>query len=182
MSWVRESASPFGDYVGFIPGVVISVLVAVAIRGRVARRLRVNRIHAVLLVISLGVVLAATVTPSREALLGIGPQAPPRCDMSRLGFAPWAAYGHLTDTSLNVLLFVPLGVLIGVMPESPYRWPIILGAVALPFAIEAFQLVATPLGRACQSGDVVDNLAGLILGLVGGWSVGAAWRGVRGHA
>ena len=36
----------------------------------------------------------------------------------------------------------------------------------MPFLIEAVQLVATPLGRVCQSGDVVDNLTGLVIGLV----------------
>lgn len=181
MSWVRDSITPFGDYIGFVPGLLVSVLVALAVGGHVAGRLRVNRTTAVLLVISLGVVLAATVTPSREALIGAVPPVPARCDMSRFWLAPLSAYGRVSDTSLNVLLFVPLGALIGLTPPSPYRWPIILAAIALPFVIEGFQLIAAPLGRACQSGDVVDNLAGLVLGLVGGWSVGTVWRLAGGH-
>ena len=38
--------------------------------------------------------------------------------------------------------------------------------VILPFAIETIQLLATGLGRACQSSDVADNLTGLAIGLV----------------
>jgi hypothetical protein len=181
LSWVREPANWFGDYVGFVPGLALSVVVALIFGRRVAHRLRVNGTIAVLLIISLGIVLAATVTPSREAALGVA-QMPAGCDPSRFGPAPWSAYGHVNDTSLNVLLFVPLGALIGLLPPSPYRWPMILGAVGLPFAIEGFQLVATPLGRACQTGDVVDNLTGLFLGLSGAWTAGTLWQRVGRHA
>jgi NhaP-type Na+/H+ or K+/H+ antiporter len=41
-------------------------------------------------------------------------------------------------------------------------------AVILPFAIEMIQLLATGLGRACQTSDVADNLTGLAIGLVVG--------------
>lgn len=41
-------------------------------------------------------------------------------------------------------------------------------AVALPFVIEATQLLVPSLGRACESADVVDNLTGLVLGLAAG--------------
>ena len=56
----------------------------------------------------------------------------------------------------------------------------LLAAIALPFAIEAVQFAVTPLGRACQSADVVDNLTGLLVGLVAGtivaWLVSAVHR------
>ena len=45
-----------------------------------------------------------------------------------------------------------------------------MGAALLPFAIEFVQLAATPLGRACQGADVVDNMLGLALGLAAGWT------------
>ena len=38
-------------------------------------------------------------------------------------------------------------------------------SLAFPPAIEAIQLVVTPLGRSVQSVDVVDNLTGLVVGL-----------------
>jgi glycopeptide antibiotics resistance protein len=154
---------------------VISIVLGVVLCGGVARRLRVTRVVAALLIVSLGVVLAATVTPSREAIMGM-PHLSAGCDLSRLGLAPWREYVHVDDTSLNILLFMPLGALIGALPRSPYRWPIMIGAIILPIAIEGFQLVATPLGRACQSGDVVDNLTGLFLGLGAGLTAAWVWR------
>ena len=63
------------------------------------------------------------------------------------------------------------------LPRSPYRAPILIAAVILPFAVEAFQLVVTPLGRACQSADVFDNLLGLVVGLGVGSLIG--WIGRR---
>jgi glycopeptide antibiotics resistance protein len=168
--------STFGDYAGFVPGLAISIILALLLGGSVARRLGTTRMVATLLILSLGVVLSATVTPSRDALMGM-PKIPAGCDLSRVGLAPWREYVHVDDTSLNVLLFIPLGAFIGVLPRSPYRWPVAVAAIILPFAIEGFQLVVTPLGRACQSADVVDNLLGLTLGLVAGLT--AAWVGRR---
>ena len=176
MSWFQDPVNGPGDYAGLIPGLMISVILALVLCGGVAHRLRVGRVVAALLVVSLGVVLSATVTPSREAIMGM-PHLSAGCDLSRLWPAPWREYVHVEDTSLNVLLFIPLGALIGMLPRSPYRWPIVIGAIILPFAIEGFQLVATPLGRACQSGDVVDNLLGLTLGFGAGLT--AMWIGRR---
>jgi hypothetical protein len=175
LSWFR-AASGFGDYAGFIPGLVISVILALLLCGGVARRLRVSRVVAVLLIVSFGIVLSATVTPSREALEGEAHLAA-GCDLSRWGPATWREYLHVGDTSLNVLLFIPLGALIGMLPRSPYRAPILTAAIILPFAVEVFQLVVTPLGRACQSADVFDNLLGLVVGLGLGSLV--AWIGRR---
>lgn len=176
MSWFRDPVNGLGDYAGFVPGLVISIILALVLCGGVARRLRVSRVVAALLIVSLGIVLSATVTPSREALLGM-PQGSMGCDLSRVGLAPWREYVHLNDTSLNVFLFIPLGAFIGMLPRSPYRWPVAVAAIILPFAIEGFQLVVTPLGRACQSADVVDNLLGLTLGV--GVGLTAAWVGGR---
>ena len=163
MTAVLEIGFHFGDYVGLVPGLAISIVLALFLGGRVARRLRVSRFGAMLLVVALGVVLSATVSPSREALLGMS-RAQTTCDLSRFWLAPWPEYSHLGETSLNVLLFVPLGVAVGMLPRSPYRLPIVVGSVILPIAIEVTQLAAAPLGRTCQSADVFDNLVGLALG------------------
>ena len=176
MSWFRDPVNGLGDYAGFVPGLMISVILALVLCAGVARRLRVSRVVAALLIVSLGVVLSATVTPSREAIMGM-PHLSAGCDLSRIGPAAWREYVHVDETSLNVLLFIPLGAFIGMLPRSSYRWPIVIGAIILPFVIEGFQLVATPLGRACQSGDVVDNLLGLALGLGAGLT--AVWIGRR---
>ena len=75
---------------------------------------------------------------------------------------------RLDEASLNVLLFVPLGVSIALLPRSRLKAAIVVVAIALPFAIEAAQLVVLWLDRACESADVVDNLTGLAIGLGGG--------------
>ena len=38
----------------------------------------------------------------------------------------------------------------------------------LPASIELIQLLVPPLGRECQSADVIDNLTGLVVGLAAG--------------
>jgi hypothetical protein len=119
-------------------------------------------------------VLSATITPSRDAIrfgaLGSG-----TCDLGRIGLASWSDLGHLDDTSLNILLLVPLGIAIGLCARSPAKRVILVGALVLPFSIELIQLVAVPLGRECQSADVVDNVTGLLLGLVAGTAAGVIW-------
>ena len=164
-----------GAVAGFWPGVVISAVLALVLCGFVARRLNVTRPMAWVLIASLGVIIAATLTPTREAfvygLVGSG-----RCDLSRIGLAPMSDYLHIGDTSLNVVLFVPLGAMIGLLPRSPYRPLIVVGAILLPVLIETTQLIATPLGRGCESADVFDNVTGLFLGLAAGLILAAIGR------
>jgi len=97
------------------------------------------------------------------------------CDVSRLAPLPPAALGRLTDESLNVYLFIPLGIALAFFPAS--RWGLLFGSVALalPIAIEMLQAAVPSLGRVCQSGDVIDNWSGLALGL----AVGLIARAVR---
>lgn len=167
-----------GDYVGFLPGAALSAFVAAVLAGRVGRSLDVSQVTAWLLMVSIGVVLSATVTPSREAL-DYGASGVVACDLGRVGLARWREYLSVGTTSLNVLLFVPLGALLGWLPSSRRRTSLVLAAVVLPFAIELLQLAVAGLGRACQSADVVDNLLGLAAGLALGVIAGLAVRGVR---
>jgi glycopeptide antibiotics resistance protein len=100
-------------------------------------------------------------------------------------FAPLDVYLRPGDIAFNVLLFIPLGLALGLLPPSKARVPLIVGALLLPAVIEATQLAARALDRACQSGDVVDNLTGLLIGLVVGGAAAAlggaiaGWRGRR---
>ena len=124
-----------------------------------------------------GLVIAVTLTPGGEAIAGGAPQHMVTCDVSRLAPLPPAALGRLTDESLNVYLFIPLGIALAFVPAS--RWSLLFGSVALalPIAIEMLQAAVPSLGRVCQSGDVIDNWSGLALGL----AVGLIARAVR-HA
>jgi len=72
------------------------------------------------------------------------------------------------DIVLNVLLFVPLGLMIGLAPGLRQRILLAVGALLTPFAIEAAQLLLPVLARGCQSADVADNVLGLVLGLTTG--------------
>ena len=134
--------------------------------------MRVARPVAWLMVLSLGVILAATMTPQWEAL-AFGARGPSSCDFSRAGLAPLRELLRFNDTSGNVLMFVPLGVTIGLLPRSRRTAAVVIAAIALPFAIETIQLLLPVLDRACESADVVDNLTGLVVGLGGG--VAAGW-------
>lgn len=155
-----------------LPGVAVSVVIAAIGATRVGRTLGIGALHAGALVASLGVILAVTITPVWGAFEG-DPAGFGECDLSRIALAPIAQLVSVNETSLNVLLFVPLGAAIGLLPRSRSKAAMIAVAIALPFAIEAIQSVATALERGCQSADVIDNLAGLVLGLAIG--VAARW-------
>jgi hypothetical protein len=159
----RVATSSSTDLPWFLPGLAITTVIALAVAGRVARRLRTQSWIAFLLVMSVGAVLAATIPPDAGGFRGRPPAG--RCDFGRIGLAPLSQYLDLGDTSLNVILFVPLGLAIGLLGRSPATARVLVAALALPLAIEAIQSLLPMLGRGCQSRDVVDNLLGLGIGL-----------------
>ena len=79
---------------------------------------------------SVGAVLAATIPPDADGFSG-RPSAPGRCDFGRIGLAPLSQYLHLGDTSLNVILFVPLGLAIGLLGRSPATARVLVAVLAL---------------------------------------------------
>jgi len=147
----------------FMPGVLVSIAASVALAIPLGRAMTVRPVVAGALVLTLGIVLSATLTPLRGAIEA-GAAGTGVCDLSRLGLAPIAELMTLNDTSLNILLFVPLGVVVGQVPRTRRMAGILLASIALPFLIEMIQLVASDLARGCQSADVVDNLTGLCIG------------------
>ena len=156
------------EYPGFLPGLAVSVLLATLLYRYLGRLLGISEPVALMLLISLGAIVAATLTPGHEAFPPM--HAGASCDVSRIGPAQLTDYTALGTTGLNVLLFVPLGILLALLPRSRATAFAVLGAALLPFAIESIQLAATPLGRACQGADVIDNMLGLALGLAAGWT------------
>jgi glycopeptide antibiotics resistance protein len=145
-----------------IAAVLALVVVAVG-SPAVARVMRTSRAVAALLLFGFGLVVAATLTPDAAALAGEASDG--NCDLSRIGLAPLNELVRINYTTLNVLLFVPLGVAVGLLPRSRTAALVTLAAISLPFVVEAVQLVVTALGRGCQSAEVVDNLLGLAVGI-----------------
>ena len=152
---------------------LLSVGVALAAGNSVARRLETSRAVGRALVVSVGLIIAATLTPLKGAIES-GLISNGTCDVSRLGLAPlWRLPLTSDDPVLNILLFIPLGISIGIS-RSPRRARLIIAAVALPFVVELAQLLLPVLDRSCETGDVVDNLTGLVLGLAVGATISAA--------
>jgi hypothetical protein len=153
------------DYAWFWPGTVFTIGLAFAMSIRLAQAVRIPRVVAFGLILSLGLIASATLTPSSDALrysvIGSG-----TCDLTQTVRPSLRELLSFDETSLNVLLFVPLGITVGLAASPRQMLALLLGSIALPFAIEAVQLVAIPLDRACQSVDVVDNLSGLLVGFV----------------
>jgi hypothetical protein len=159
----------------FIPGAAASLLIAVSASHAFSRWLGTSRAVAVLLITGAGIVIAATLTPTGPGSSSVPAVPAGECDVSRIGLAPLSTYLSLNDVSLNVVLFVPLGVAIALLPRSSRSFVILAAAIASPFVIELVQSVTPTLGRSCQTGDIVDNLAGLLIGIAGGQLV-KFWR------
>jgi VanZ family protein len=142
---------------------VVAVIAAVVFSPIVARRLRTPRPVATLLLFGLGFVIAATLTPDAEAMAGVVSDG--ICDVSRIGLAPIEELARVSDASLNVLLFIPLGLAVGLLPRTRTAGMVTIAAISLPFVVEIIQLLMTALGRGCETADVFDNLLGLALGI-----------------
>jgi hypothetical protein len=148
----------------FLPVLALGVALAMVTARPIARRLRTRPTIAFLLVASLALVLAATLTPHVGAFSG-EVSRPGWCDMGRVGFIPPRLLLSVNEASLNVLLFVPLGLALGLLPGGTRRRMLVVAAFALPVVIEVSQSYLVFLGRGCESQDVFDNITGLVAGL-----------------
>jgi hypothetical protein len=166
-----------------IPGIAVALVVGVLAGGRVGAWLGCHRVLAALLLFSLGVIVAGTLTPLAADEV-LPPEARATCDLSRTRLATPIDLLTRDDVLLNILLFMPFGFAIGSIPWSSRKVALTIGAIALPFLIEGVQLTVLSLGRGCQSADVIDNLTGLVIGFCAGtpisWWTSPARRGRAG--
>ena len=63
------------------------------------------------------------------------------------------------------MLFMPLGIVLGLLPATPRNLALTVSFFLLTIAIELTQALVPALGRGCESADMVDNTVGLIIGL-----------------
>lgn len=154
-----------------LPGLAVAALVGLLVSRRIGRFLGTAPSVGWGLVVGFGLIVSATLTPLRGGL-DLGTTGIGTCDFSRVGIAPLQELLRLSDTSLNVLLFIPLGIAVGLVPGSRRRNVVAGIALVSPLAIETAQLLLPVLGRGCQSADVFDNLSGLVLG----WLIGTGAR------
>jgi VanZ like family len=159
--------SIFPGYPGFVPGALITIVIGFIANGLVSKALYISRGLALGIIICLGLILSATLTVGGDDL-NHGANSMMSCDFTRLEPAPLAELLTVNETSLNIFLFVPFGMVIGLIPRSPRRASILAAVFALPFGLETIQLLMPAMNRTCQSADVIDNLFGLLAGLVSG--------------
>lgn len=172
---IHDLREYLSEFAWLRPGIAISVVLSIVLGGRAARALGVSRMVATTLLFGAGLIVAATLTPSREALTQ-GAVGTGTCEFGRVVPASVAELLSLGDPTFNVLLFVPLGLAIGLFPATRRKPLLVSAAFVLPLGIEAIQLLATGLGRGCQSSDVADNLTGLVIGLAIGVVAGHLTR------
>jgi len=161
----------------FVPGMLVTALVGLAL-ARPASRLLGERAWVVcLLIMGLGFIVAATLTPLVGALED-GVVSSGTCDTSRVGPGSLQSYMRVTETSLNVVLFMPFGLALGLLRG---RWarPLIVLGLCLPVMVESAQLLAPALGRGCETADIFDNTLGLVLGLAAGHGTARVIAAVR---
>lgn len=90
--------------------------------------------------------------------------------------APWSASLHLVpvvgyevaDAVMNVLVFVPVGILVPLVLVHASAWRVIAVGAAFSLLIEVTQLVTSTLlggGHVADVNDLLSNVAGAALGL-----------------
>ncbi len=165
------------------PALALAVSISLVLFRPLARALHAPRAVAFLILLGLGGIVALTLTPREDAFSLFNVQD---CFVR---WVPPIGVGrvlNLGERGLNVLLFLPLGLGLGLLPRSRAKLALVAGALALPFVVEGVQYLAPALDRSCSTVDLVDNLTGLlvglVVGLVGRFVLSLAERGRRGPA
>jgi glycopeptide antibiotics resistance protein len=149
-----------------VVALTIALVFAIVLSPTIARWTQASRLVSALLLLGFGFVLAATITPTAAAIDGATSDGV--CHIASIDIVRPDELLRASGASLNVLLFVPLGIALGMLPRTRAAGVSTLAAIALPFAVETVQFLLTPLGRSCQATDVFYNLMGLAIGVVAG--------------
>jgi len=145
------------DVLQIVPIALVALALVAAGWRPAARRLETAPAVAIGLLLTCATIAVITLAPAPAAF------ANPSESCLHRGWqpdwVPWPLVGTVNGRSLNVWMFVPLGVFAAVTGR---RWLIAVG-VLMPFGIEAAQRIL-PLGRFCDTRDVGDNVYGFLIG------------------
>lgn len=153
-----------------IPVVLGSVAVAVVVGALLQRRWGATAWLVAAAIVSVGLIVGITLTPN--AGYDGTPFVDPRPDPGPWGYLTAPAYWfHLDARSLNVALFIPLGLTLALLARGSMRWVILAIGLAAPWLVEGLQRVL-PFARDTQYIDVADNSTGFVVGFLLGFATG----------
>ncbi|WP_406197237.1 hypothetical protein OH807_11575 [Kitasatospora sp. NBC_01560] len=157
----------------FWPGLLCSLVPAALLNRVVGRWLRAHWAVAFVLLLALGGVATLTLLPdSWGPLSAYSRHAVRHCTLTGLGLMPMHDLTVLNPGGLCLALFVPIGLAGALAGTRARAATVLLGAAALPFAIECAQYALPGIGQACTARDVLDSLLGLALGAAVGLLAG----------
>ena len=159
-----------------IPLVLAGMVIALVVGLAGQRRRGGAAWLAAALIASLSLVAAFTLTPNTG--LGDAVLTDPRVDLGPWGYLREPGYWlYLDERTLNVALFIPLGMTLALLARDPVRWALLAVGLAAPWVIEGLQWVL-PFDRGPQVNDLVDNSTGFLVGFTVGLVITRAAREV----
>lgn len=163
LRWVRGAldAAPWSTF-----SLLVVVIAAAVLAYPVGRLLRSWPLVVGLLVVAVGTVAVFTLSPSASGGLAEG------CSMT-LHRPHRSDLLEPTQLSLNIWLFVPLGILVTWLRPWVLVAAGVFGCLALPWAIEAVQYAVPELHRVCDLVDVLMNQLGALIGIAIGLTIRA---------
>ena len=152
----------------FLPNLAVTVTIGIVMGAWLSFRLGLpRRATGALWLTCMLLPLAYTLSAAR----GVGVTG---CE---IGLAPWESITALfsRETRSNIIMLIPAGAAALLFPTGARRLAALGAALALPPLIEFTQMVARPLGRACQGADVFNNIVGVMVGFCLAAGVWVIW-------
>src|SRR5690606_20335964 len=151
-----------------VPVLPVVIPLGVVVFGVLLWRLHARRLFslpraavAAALAVYAGGIVGNTVFPIfLGATAGDGPWLPP------VALIPFADY-EFADAAVNMLVFLPLGMMLPLLLARPTWWRVLASATAVSLGIEATQFITHELfagGHISDVSDLISNVAGAAVG------------------
>lgn len=153
---------------GFQTNLLVTILIVAVAAPWLSRWTKVRWWRVALWLLTVAMPLAYTWTVATGA-------GTPGCHW---GQPPWAfvPQANNPEITFNILMLVPAGAAAWLWPDGPRRLAALFCALVTPAVVEFGQYLFPQLHRACQAGDIINNVIGVLVG----WSlVAGVWSGVR---